>query len=97
MLDPRPIDLNEIVGRMQKFLARLIGEDITLKAVLTGELMVMADGSQIEQVLMNLATNTRDAMPGGGSLTIETAKIRLDEEFIKTHSYGTPGGMLSSP
>jgi two-component system cell cycle sensor histidine kinase/response regulator CckA len=92
MLDPRPIDLNEIVGRMQKFLARLIGEDITLKAVLTGELMVMADGSQIEQVLMNLATNARDAMPGGGSLTIETAKIRLDEEFIKTHSYGTPGG-----
>ncbi len=92
MLNPQPVDLNEIVGRVQKFLARLIGEDIALKAVLAvADLMVMADGSQIEQVLMNLATNARDAMPGGGSLIIETARIRLDEEFVKVHSYGTPG------
>ncbi len=92
MLNPKPIDLNETVGRVQKFLARLIGEDIRLKAVLTGaDLMVMADGSQIEQVLMNLATNARDAMPKGGSVTVETARIILDEEFVKVHSYGSPG------
>jgi PAS domain S-box-containing protein len=92
MLNPQPVDLNDIVGRVQKLLARLIGEDIELKTVLAGaDLMVMADGSQIEQVLMNLATNARDAMPDGGTLIIETARIELDEDFVKMHSYGTPG------
>ena len=67
------MNLNEIIRRLEKLLSRLIGEDIDLSVVLTDkDLTVMADSGQIDQVLMNLATNAQDAMPEGGSLTIRT-------------------------
>lgn len=92
IMNPKPVNLNEIVERVTKLLARLIGEDIELKTFLTDkDFTVMADSSHIEQVLMNLATNARDAMPDGGLLTIGTEAVKIDEEFIKAHAYGKPG------
>jgi CheY-like chemotaxis protein len=77
---------------LEKLLSRLIGEDIELSTILSDkDLTVMADSTQIEQVLMNLATNARDAMPDGGSLTISTELVELDNEFIKAHGYGRSG------
>lgn len=88
----KPLDVNEIVINMEKMLARIIGEDINLVADLMGKkVMVMADSGQIEQVLMNLASNARDAMPKGGSLTIKTELREIDDEFIKAYEYGVPG------
>jgi PAS domain S-box-containing protein len=90
--NPRPVNLNDIVRRVEKILERLIGEDIelgtTLKAVAP---VIMADGLQLEQVLMNLATNARDAMPEGGKLTIATDLVMLDERFCKNHDLAKPG------
>jgi PAS domain S-box-containing protein len=88
----RAVDLNDIVIRFEKFLKRVIGEDVELKTSLWGEpLQLLADGQQMEQVLMNMATNARDAMPNGGTFTITTSYVKLDEDFIKRHSYGTKG------
>jgi len=90
--NPVPVNLNEITKRIEKFLIRIIGEDIELKtAIANKDLAVMIDPGQIEQVLMNLATNARDAMPKGGFLTIETGIVEIDEEYIKTHGYGKAG------
>lgn len=92
IIHPMPVNLNEIVEKVERLLLRLIGENIELK-VLTAErkLTVMADSVQIEQVLINLATNARDAMPERGELTIETSREKLDREFVKAHGYGEPG------
>jgi PAS domain S-box-containing protein len=79
IINPQQVDLNTIVHQVEHFLRRVIGEDITLKAELHGEpLLVLADSGQIEQVLMNLATNARDAMPEGGTLTVRTDSVQLD-------------------
>lgn len=96
--EPRPVDLNEIVRTITKLLSKLIREDIKLEINLSHEdLIVMADPGHIEQVLMNLATNARDAMPEGGVLTIKTEKVYIDERFRDIHGYGKPGeyAMLS--
>jgi CheY-like chemotaxis protein len=86
------MDVNGMVMDMKKMLLRIIGEDINLIMDLMGtETMVMADAGQMEQVLFNLATNARDVMPKGGSLTIKTELSEIDAEFIKAHEYGVAG------
>ncbi len=92
IMNPCPANLNEIIKRIDYLLSRIIGEDIKLQTVLSEkDLIVMADSGQIEQVLMNLATNARDAMPKGGLLTIGTETLDIDEEFIKEHGFGNEG------
>ena len=92
MLTPKVIDLNGVVTESLKMLTRLIGEDIDLVMIPASELgPVKADPGQIEQVIMNLAVNARDAMPHGGRLTIETANVTLDEAYARMHAPVQPG------
>ena len=98
VLQPQPLDLNVLVERIQLLLRRVIGEDIDLRTRLEPELpLIEADPHQIEQVIMNLSVNARDAMPGGGQLTINTAVVQLDEVFVSSHRGARPGAhvMLS--
>lgn len=92
IINPKPVDINEILKGVEKLLTRLIGEDIEFQTILSiHKLVITADRGQIEQVLMNLITNARDAMPGGGSLTISTEPFTIDGEFIDVHGYGKIG------
>jgi len=92
MLEPKVLDLNAIVADVAKMLRRLIGEDIELTTALDPALGRMkADQGQIMQVIMNLAVNSRDAMPEGGKLTIETSNVELDETFVHHSPYVQPG------
>jgi PAS domain S-box-containing protein len=91
-LQPQILNLNTVVTDMSKMLFRLIREDITMKMVLCPTLRATkADPGQVEQVLMNLAVNARDAMPRNGTLTIETANVELDETYCRTHAEAKPG------
>ena len=91
-LQPEVLDLNDVVRNLGKMLHRLIGEDIELKTHISSDLArVMADPGQIEQVIMNLAVNARDAMPTGGKLIIETANVALDEAYARHHVNVKPG------
>ena len=88
----KPIFLNEIIEHMQKILARLLTEDIEFRTFLSDEkLTVLADEGQIDQVIMNLVTNARDAMPKGGSLTIITSPFTIDDKFIQSCGFGKKG------
>ncbi len=92
ILQPRVFNLNEVVAEIEKMLRRLIGEDIDLATVLEPQLgAVKADPGQVEQIIMNLAVNARDAMPRGGRLTLETANVLLGQEYVWTHPAVTPG------
>ncbi len=92
MLDPKIVDLNSVVAENVKMLTRVIGEDIDLVMVPGPDIgAVKADPGQIEQVIMNLAVNARDAMPHGGKLTIETANVTLDANYARFHSPVKPG------
>jgi signal transduction histidine kinase/CheY-like chemotaxis protein len=92
MMNPKPVNINSIIVKLELLLRRLIGEDIDLRVHLTErDLTVLADAGQIEQVLMNLATNARDAMPDVGTISIHTEMIKLDNKFVQLHGYGEPG------
>ncbi len=95
VLRPVVLDLNMLVANIHKMLRRVIGEDIELVTVLGTELgRIKADPGQLEQVVMNLVVNARDAMPIGGTLTIETANKELDEEYARTHVPTRPGSYV---
>ncbi len=92
VLQPKILDLNQLVANLDKMLRRLIGEDIELVTKMDEKLgRIKADPGQIEQVVLNLVVNARDAMPKGGRLTIETANAELDEYYTRTHLGVKPG------
>jgi PAS domain S-box-containing protein len=90
--NPLPVNLNDIVTRVSKLLATLIGEDITMHSFLSeAPLEILADTVQIEQLIMHLVNNARDAMPNGGELWIGTRRTTLDDDFVRRYGYGTIG------
>jgi hypothetical protein len=92
VLEPKVLDLNEVVGSLERMLGRVLGEQLELVLVRDPALgRIFADRGNIEQVILNLAVNARDAMPGGGRLTIETANVTLDEAFAREHLGVRPG------
>ena len=92
ILDPKVLDLNATIAEMSTMISRVIGEHIELRLRLEPSLgKVKADQSQVEQVLLNLVINARDAMPSGGHVTIETRNIRLDEYYADHHASAEPG------
>ena len=92
VLEPRILDLNAVVVDMERMLGRLIGEDVELHTQLAPAVgAVQADPGQLQQAIMNLVVNARDAMPGGGRVTIETADVELDPRQLEAHSLTQPG------
>jgi PAS domain S-box-containing protein len=92
VIEPKLITIEEVVTTAEKMLQRLIGEDVELIAVLNKDrATVKIDPGQLDQVIMNLAVNARDAMPDGGTLTLETSSVELDEAYARTHWPATPG------
>ncbi|HET7249435.1 MAG TPA: PAS domain S-box protein [Gemmatimonadales bacterium] len=95
VLRPSVVDVNVVIRDIERILHRVIGEHITLRTSLDPALAyVLADPSQLDQVIMNLAVNARDAMPGGGRITIETANVPLDSELAQVHPEARPGGYV---
>jgi PAS domain S-box-containing protein len=92
IMEPKILDLNAVVKDMSKMLSRLIGEDVELVTDLADEIgKVKADPGQVEQIIMNLVVNARDAMPHGGKVTIETQDVLLDETYVSRHMPVQPG------
>jgi len=92
VLQPKVLDLNEVVTNVDKMLRRIIGEDIDLIIALAPGLgAIKADAGQIEQIVLNLTVNARDAMPGGGKVVIETSNVWLDEHYADSHAGVTSG------
>ena len=92
VMQPRELDLNEVITSLTRMLRRIIGEDIRLLLNLhPGRLMTRADAGMIDQMLMNLTVNARDAMPDGGRITIETTEITVDDDIARFNQDATPG------
>jgi GAF domain-containing protein/CheY-like chemotaxis protein len=92
VLQPTSLNLNGVIANLEQMLGRLIGEDISLVMTLDPALgYVRADPSQVEQVIMNLVVNARDAMPQGGRLSIETTRVELDAAYVRRHPGASPG------
>jgi CheY-like chemotaxis protein len=92
VVDPKVLDVNALLTGLEPMLQRLIGEDIMFVMASSGPVgRVKVDSAQLEQVIMNLVVNARDAMPGGGKLTIETAQVDLDEDYTQQHVGVMPG------
>jgi len=92
IMELKVIDLNTVLKNLEKMLRRIIGEDIELVFLLAEDLgRVKTDFGQIDQALLNLAVNAKDAMPKGGKLTIETANVFLDAEYARNHVAVIPG------
>ncbi len=92
VIAPHPLDVNAVVRDAERLLRRIVGEDVDLDVRLAPDLpAVIADPTQLQQVLMNLAANARDAMPSGGKLTVETAAVSLDERYAEEHAGVVPG------
>ena len=95
VMQPKPVDLREVVSHMSKMLQRLLGETIKLEFVPPAQIpLVLADTGMIEQIIMNLAVNARDAMPGGGTLTISTNPTELGEPYVQTHPEARAGAFV---
>jgi PAS domain S-box-containing protein len=95
IIDPRVVNLNQILSHMHKILVRLIGENIDLRLNTQADLhAVRVDVAQMQQVIINLAVNARDAMPDGGVLTLETANVIIDEAFCRQHNHATAGNHI---
>jgi PAS domain S-box-containing protein len=91
-ITPKPLDINKSIKATSKLLKRLLTDDIELKTKISKETpIIMADATQIDQILFNLTSNARDAMPHGGTLILETKVAELGDEFINVHGYGIPG------
>ena len=87
VLQPQVLDLNQVVHRLEKLLGRVLGEDIQIITRLSAEVhSVSADPVQVDQILVNLAVNARDAMPKGGKLIVETANVVFDDDYVQAHS-----------
>jgi two-component system cell cycle sensor histidine kinase/response regulator CckA len=92
VIAPKVLNLNDLLTSMDKMLRRVVGEDVALTSIPASALgRIRADPGSIEQVIMNLVVNARDAMPTGGKLTMETADVELDEEYVKSHLGANPG------
>ncbi|HEU5124461.1 MAG TPA: PAS domain S-box protein [Verrucomicrobiae bacterium] len=92
VMQPKVLDVNDVVGNVLKMLKRLLREDVSLQVEYSANLpMVHADAGMLEQVLMNLAVNGRDAMPNGGELTISTAEVAIGPEYLLSHAHGSAG------
>ncbi|HEY8932297.1 MAG TPA: PAS domain S-box protein [Rariglobus sp.] len=92
VMQPRNVDVNELVGNIAKMLKRIIGEDVRLQLSLhPSSLPTLADPGMLDQVLMNLAVNARDAMPLGGTLTVETTRVKADASQLRAHPEADPG------
>jgi PAS domain S-box-containing protein len=95
VIAPKVLDLNDVLAGMDKMLQRLVGEDVDLTFIPAASLgRVLVDPGSIDQVVMNLAINARDAMPIGGKITLETANIVLDDEYAGSHLGATPGSYV---
>ncbi|HWX20282.1 MAG TPA: ATP-binding protein [Candidatus Binatia bacterium] len=95
VMQPKPLDLGEVVSHMSKMLQRLLGETVTLEFQPPAEIpLVQGDIGMVEQVIMNLAVNARDAMPKGGQLSISANPARIDLAYVQTHPEARPGGFV---